>query len=296
MELNLKTIDSIAEYAKNINVKSILQTEPCKVNFAELKKLGKDTFERTSLSLNEISKLKEKVFEPFLKKFQKKLKFEKTSGLEFKERLGGYFNSEMHCVDIDKSILSDPTYGRIVFKKTGETLFTPTVKNVKFPLIGKKVTLDSVITSVNGESVLTPKPFTARQRINLIKSMLIHEPVHGKHIENIMKLEGVGTDKFIELVVKAAKECGEYTEEGLIKFEQNIRKSWEHLKDKQNTIPLDSPLGKKTQKIWNHMLKQFEYCNKDKEKMDNLYFYAPTEIIAYKTQERLSKKLGIYFD
>lgn len=299
MGINIQSIATTIEKFKiNSGVERLLPIKPAafsKINTEGLKVLEKDTFQNMNLSFNqnEIAQLKDQIFTPFMEKFMETLKLEKKFDLNLTKRVSdGYFNSVNHSVELSENILSDPTYGRIVYKNTEKTLFLPRVKNIEYPLTGKKEDLDAIIQSVDGwENVFKAKPFTKSQRIKYVKSVLIHEPIHGKHIENIMKLEGVGINEFVNKMIYSKSAKAELSEEELNKLALEMKDSWKHLENKQNTIPLNSPLGKKTKKIWNHMLKQAETTNL--EKKQELYFLAPTEIEAYKVQEKLAKKLGL---
>lgn len=312
MGLNIQSIATTIEKFKiNCGVERILPIKPellKGLNSAELKvvPLEKDVVncqktEALHFNRNEIEYLKEKEFVPFLKKIQQGLKMEKNFDLAIKPETvplsEGYCDSLNYKIEIAEKILLDPSFSKIALKTTGETVhfpINPACKNAKSFIVGNKSELDEIIASVdNWKDLYETKILTRDGRINLVKSNCIHESVHGKDFENIIKLEGVGVDNFVDKMVFSKKTRATETEEKCIEYAQQMRASWAHLKNKENTIPLNSPLGRKIKKIWEHMLKQSD--NTDPIIAQELYLNAPTEMRAYTIQRQLSEKMGLIF-
>lgn len=312
MGINIQSIATTIEKFKiNCGVERILPIKPellKGLNSAELKlaPLEKDVIncqkvEPLHFNRNEIEHLKEKEFIPFLEKIQQGLKMEKNFDLAIKPETiplsEGYCDSLNYKIEIAEKILLDPSFSKIALKTTGETVhfpINPACKNAKSFIVGKKSELEEIIASMEDwKNLFEAKTLTKDGRINLVKSNCIHESVHGKDIENIIKLEGVGVDNFVDNIIFSKKSRATETEENLIEYAQQMKASWAHLKNKENTIPLNSPLGRKTKKIWEHMLKQSD--NTDPIIAQELYLNAPTEIRAYTIQKQLSEKLGLTF-
>lgn len=312
MGINVQSIATTIEKFKiHCGVERILPIKPellKGLNSAELKvvPLEKDVVncqktEALHFNRNEIENLKEKEFIPFLEKIQNGLKMEKNFDLAIKPETvplsEGYCDSLNYKIEIAEKILMESSFSKIALKETGETAYfqiNPACKNAKSFVVGKKSELDEFIASIEGwKDLYEAKILTKDGRINLVKSNCIHESVHGKDIENIIKLEGVGVDNFVDKMIFSKKSRATETEENLIEYAQQMRDSWAHLKNKENTIPINSPLGRKTKKIWEHMLKQSD--NTDPIIAEELYIKAPTEMRAYTIQRQLSEKLGLTF-
>lgn len=303
MELNVKPFSNLAKAGEKAITSFVFQ------NPAELKLavLEKDTasFQKINpfhFNKNEFNALNEKEFLPFFEKIKQKFKMETDFKLDIKPEISvknaeGYCNSVNTSVELLDKILFEPSFSKVIDKATGETAYFPVnlkCKNAKSFLVGNKAELDKIIKSIEGFSELyEAKIMTRNQRINLIKSNSIHELSHGQDIENIIKLEGVGLDTFIKKMIYSNKSRAQVPEDELNKYGEEMRNSWKHLKEKENSIPLNSPLGKKTRKMWEHMLKQSD--NVDEFIAQQLYLTAPTEMKAYSTQYLLTNKLGINF-
>ena len=207
----------------------------------------------------------------------------------------GYFNSVNTSIELLDNILFEPSFSKVLEKATGNIAYfsiNPKCKNAKSFLVGNKSDLDEILKSIDGFSEqFEAKVMNKTQRINLIKSNSIHELSHGQDFENIIQLEGIGLDTVIEKMIYSKKSFSQASIEELNKYADEMRNSWKHLRNKENIIPLNSPLGKKTKRIWEHMLKQSN--NTDELLAQQLYLTAPTEMKAYSSQYLLTNKLGI---
>lgn len=312
MGINISSLETLAKkvskYADACGVKSILQTKPpalSGVNVAMLKfmPLEKDVVHfQNHFNKNELAVLKEKEFLPFFEKIKQKFKMDTKFKLDIKSEISvgnaeGYCNSVSTSVELLDKVLFEPTFSKVVEKATGNTAYFPVnskFKNAKSFLVGNKADLDEILKSIDGFSDLfEAKIMNKPQRINLIKSNSIHELSHGQDFENIIKLEGIGLDSLIQKMIYSKKSKAQCPIDELNKYAEEMESSWKHLRAKENSIPLNSPLGQKTKKIWEHMLRQSN--NTDELVAQQLYLTAPTEMKAYSNQYLLTNKLGINF-
>lgn len=307
MGINIASVETLAQNASRYIEASGVKNFPALkgINLENLKfmPLKKDMvcFQK-HFNQNELTSLKEKEFLPFFENIKQKFKMETDFKLDIKPEISvgnaeGYCNSVSTSVELLDKVLLEPSYSKVIEKATGKTAYFPInlkYKNAKSFLVGNKADLDEILKSIDGFSGLYESKIMNRsERINLVKSNSIHELSHGQDFENIIKLEGVGIDSLVDNLIYSTKSKDQASIEELNKYAEEMRSSWQHLKEKENSISLNSTLGQKTKKIWEHMLKQSN--NTDELVAQQLYLTAPTEMKAYSTQYLLTNKLGINF-